>query len=128
MFKEKTKTYISTIFAWSFLSFALMKLSQALCSNVTFLSLIIVMSLYFLYLFYLWIRIKSRPSYLEYIIIAVGYTISITIFIFLYNMIFKRNVDNDFSILGYFALGIFIVTIISGSLLYWLVRLIIKIL
>jgi hypothetical protein len=125
---KKLKIYISTIFAWSFLSFALLKLFQVTISNVSFVSLIVVMSLYFLYLFYLWIRLKSIPSYLEYMIITFVYALFITGFAFVYNMVFKMNEGNYFSLLGYFAFAILITTLISGSILYWLTRLIIKIL
>ena len=127
MHKEKIKTYISSIFAWSFLSFALFKLSQALMSNVMFISLIVIMSTYLLYLFYLWIRIKSRPTYLEYFVMSVAYSIFFIGFTILYNMIFKRNAGNEFNIIGYPSIAIFIFTMISSTVMYWLVRLVIKI-
>jgi hypothetical protein len=127
MHKEKIKTYILTIFSWGFLSFALYKLTTTFLSSYSFLSVIALALMYFLYLFYLWIRIKSRPAYLVYLINSFFYVGLIIGFRYLYHIVFILRQDNEFDDIGYVFLGLFLIIGLSCSAFYWIIRFFIKI-
>lgn len=121
------KTYISTIFAWSFLSFALYIFCLSIPSINAYLELTLICSMYFLYLFYLWLRTKLRPTYLEYLILSVVYVCLIVGLGFLYHIIFIFNRGNKFEEIGLLIIGLLAIISISCSGFYWFIRLVIKI-
>jgi hypothetical protein len=123
MTSKKIYIYTSSLFAWSFLSLACYKLSLLYFTSTAWNILTFILP-YFFYLFYLWFRIKSRPKYIEYLILSTFYLALYLGFRFLYFSIILRGHDFEFADFDITVfLGLLGVIVISSTAFYWLTRL-----
>src|SRR6266498_2395684 len=114
------KNKITSLFIWSFFSFALIKFFSIFFYAVNNFSVYYVLLYSFLFFFYYFvfkIRFSKGLNYLQYTICNILFVVLITIFFYGYYRLIM--LDNDFFNFNLF-IGILISNLVVGSLLFLL--------